>query len=163
LESCARELGVEKEVEFQGMKDDPENFYAALDIVVLTSLNEGTPLTLIEAMANGCACVATRVGGVPDLLGEIKSSVDGGFDLHERGISARSGDATGLALGLANLISNDALRTELGRLGREFIESTYSTQRLISDIEQLYLRLCGGESSVAMGQKVATGGAESKA
>jgi glycosyltransferase involved in cell wall biosynthesis len=163
LESYAKGLGVEREVEFLGMRDDPENFYAALDIVALTSLNEGTPLTLIEAMANGCACVATRVGGVPDLLGELKASMDDGFQLHERGISARSGDATGLARGLAYLISNDSKRAELGRRGREFIESTYSKQRLIGDIEQLYLQLCGRKSTVTMAQNVTTGGAESKA
>jgi glycosyltransferase involved in cell wall biosynthesis len=163
LESHAKGLGVEREVEFLGMRDDPENFYAALDIVALTSLNEGTPLTMIEAMANGCACLATRVGGVPDLLGELKSSAGDGFQVHERGISARSGDATGLARGLAYLISNNAERAELGHRGREFIESTYSKQRLISDIEQLYFQLCGRKSPVTMAQNVKTGGAESKA
>ena len=70
LEAYARELGLEEDVVFAGTRDDPENFYAALDLVALTSLNEGTPLTLIEAMANARAVVATEVGGVVDLLGD---------------------------------------------------------------------------------------------
>ena len=56
------------DVIFAGGRKDPEYFYPALDIVALTSLNEGTPLTLIEAMANARPIIATLVGGVVDLL-----------------------------------------------------------------------------------------------
>src|SRR5947199_752447 len=70
LEGEARSLGMESDVIFAGTRNDPENFYPALDIVALTSLNEGTPLTLIEAMANARPIIATTVGGVVDLLGE---------------------------------------------------------------------------------------------
>ncbi|HEX8424316.1 MAG TPA: glycosyltransferase, partial [Pyrinomonadaceae bacterium] len=73
LEAEARALGIENRVTFTGLRDDPENFYAALDIVALTSLNEGTPLTLIEAMANARPVVATAVGGVVDLVGEASA------------------------------------------------------------------------------------------
>ena len=62
---------------FTGTRDDPENFYAALDVVALTSNNEGTPLTLIEAMANARACIATAVGGVVDVLGGMDESLPG--------------------------------------------------------------------------------------
>ncbi len=71
LEGHARALGLLDDVKFAGLRDDPENFYPALDVVALTSRNEGTPLTLIEAMANARACVATAVGGVVDLLGGV--------------------------------------------------------------------------------------------
>ena len=70
LEAQAQALGLAEDVIFAGSRRDPENFYAALDIVALTSLNEGTPLTLIEAMANARPVIATAVGGVVDLLGE---------------------------------------------------------------------------------------------
>ena len=53
------------------------NIYPALDIVALTSLNEGTPLTLIEAMANARPVISTAVGGVVDLLGEPVSARSG--------------------------------------------------------------------------------------
>jgi glycosyltransferase involved in cell wall biosynthesis len=73
LEAQARALGLDDDVSFLGTRSDPENFYPALDIVALTSRNEGTPLTLIEAMANGRALIATAVGGVVDLLGEPRA------------------------------------------------------------------------------------------
>jgi len=70
LENQVKELGLEADVTLAGNRTDPQNFYPALDIVALTSKNEGTPLTLIEAMANERAVIATAVGGVVDLLGE---------------------------------------------------------------------------------------------
>ncbi len=69
LEEQARELGLADDVVFLGTREDPEFFYPALDVVALTSHNEGTPLTLIEAMANERPVVSTAVGGVVDLLG----------------------------------------------------------------------------------------------
>jgi glycosyltransferase involved in cell wall biosynthesis len=61
LESKVRELSLIDDVAFLGTRNDPEDFYPALDIVALTSLNEGTPLTLIEAMANQRPVIATRL------------------------------------------------------------------------------------------------------
>ena len=69
LEEHARALGLGGRVIFTGSRRDPENFYAALDIVALTSLNEGTPLTLIEAMAAARPVITTTVGGVGDCSG----------------------------------------------------------------------------------------------
>ncbi|HEV2764281.1 MAG TPA: glycosyltransferase, partial [Pyrinomonadaceae bacterium] len=93
LEEYARALGLTGEdVLFAGTRHDPENFYPALDIVALTSLNEGTPLTLIEAMATGRAIVATAVGGVVDLLGPARAEAN-------EEASARAGeDARGYTL-----------------------------------------------------------------
>ena len=61
------------DVIFVGSRRDPEKLYPALDIVALTSRNEGTPLTLIEAMANARPVISTAVGGVMDLLGDSNS------------------------------------------------------------------------------------------
>ena len=61
LETMARSLGLEADVIFCGSRKDPEDFYAGLDVVALTSNNEGTPLTLIEAMANRVPVIATAV------------------------------------------------------------------------------------------------------
>jgi glycosyltransferase involved in cell wall biosynthesis len=63
LELQSEQLGLDKDVIFVGGRKDPEYFYPALDVVALTSRNEGTPLTLIEAMANARPVVATSVGG----------------------------------------------------------------------------------------------------
>jgi glycosyltransferase involved in cell wall biosynthesis len=129
LEQQARSLGLESDVIFTGGRRDPEYFYPALDIVALTSLNEGTPLTLIEAMANARPVVATAVGGVVDLL------ADG------RGICVPSGDEGAFAAALSSLAADRQLQKELGARGREFVERVYRKERLIEDIKSLYEEL----------------------
>jgi len=152
LETRARALGLADDVEFTSLRDDPENFYPALDVVALTSLNEGTPLTLIEAMANARAVLATDVGGVVDLLGardEASSSSGSGGDdddtrgwrVCERGVLVRPGDAEAFCEGLAHLASDGALRAELGERGRRFVEGRYSIDRLLADVSRLYEEL----------------------
>jgi len=119
------------------MRDDPEYFYPALDVVALTSHNEGTPLTLIEAMANQRPVVATDVGGVVDLLGAKLADGDG-YTVCERGISVKSGDVEGFAQALRRLVGNEGLRKELGGRGREFVTRNYAKERLINDMSRLY-------------------------
>lgn len=141
LEEQARRLGIDADVIFTGTRDDPENFYAALDIVALTSRNEGTPLTLLEAMANERACIATAVGGVVDLLGQKTASKlfdESGHVLCERGVLVRPDDAEAFSEGLACLIDDETLRRELGERGRRFVEQYYSKERLLTDIQGLY-------------------------
>jgi len=146
LEAQAKSLGLESDVLFPGTRNDAEDFYPALDIVALTSLNEGTPLTLIEAMANARPVVATSVGGVIDLLGAPRS-VDEveeqapGYQICQRGVSVASGDAEGFAHGLARLIADPALRDELGQNGFEFVTRNYAKERLLSDMAALYREL----------------------
>lgn len=140
LESKARELGLTEDVAFLGTRNDPEDFYPALDIVALTSLNEGTPLTLIEAMANQRPVIATAVGGVTDLLGPVISDRDG-YAICERGISVKSGDAESFARGLLRLLTDEPLRTRLSAAGKDFVYANYGKARLIRDISNLYERL----------------------
>lgn len=143
LETQAASLGLGDEVVFLGMRNDPENFYPALDIVALTSLNEGTPLTLIEAMANARPVIATDVGGVIDLLGETVPGSDAasGYLVCERGLLTKSEDADGMALGLMRLIDDESLRANLGARGRHFAASNYAKERLLADMTQLYSQL----------------------
>ena len=117
LEEQARALGLTADVVFVGTRKDPEFFYPALDIVALTSRNEGTPLTLIEAMLNARPVIATAVGGVVDLLGDAVSSVieNTAFTICERGIRVHPDDAAGFAAGLARLIDDEELRQDDGR------------------------------------------------
>ncbi len=150
LEARARSLGIRNDVEFMGTRNDPENFYAALDIVSLTSLNEGTPLTLIEAMATARPCIATAVGGVVDLLGEQVSGAksDEGYDVCERGILVPSGDAESFCRGIRRLVTDEELRRELGARGATFVAENYSKNRLLSDIAELYKSLESGVESL---------------
>jgi glycosyltransferase involved in cell wall biosynthesis len=140
LEALAAELGLTNEVSFAGTRDDPENFYPALDVVALTSLNEGTPLTLIEAMANSRAVVATAVGGVVDLVGEaINEPAEGSaWQVCQRGLRVRPRDAEAFARALAHLVESEELRGDLGGRGRRFVEEKYSVERLLADVISLY-------------------------
>ncbi len=126
LEQQARSLGIESDVIFTGGRRDPEYFYPALDIVALTSLNEGTPLTLIEAMANARPCVATSVGGVVDLLAD------------DRGICVPRGDEEAFAAALHRLVGDRQLQKDLGARGLEFVHRVYRKERLVEDIKRLY-------------------------
>ena len=147
LEDRAHALGVEDVVVFTGLRDDPENFYAALDVVALTSLNEGTPLTLIEAMANARAVVATGVGGVVDLLGEracgeLSEEDEGeGYQICERGVLVRPADAKAFSEALAYIIRHADLRRAMGTRGRAFVEASYAKERLVEDVLKLYQEL----------------------
>jgi glycosyltransferase involved in cell wall biosynthesis len=133
LEQQARALGLESTVFFTGGRRDPEYFYPALDIVALTSLNEGTPLTLIEAMANARPIVATRVGGVVDLLGD------------DRGICVPSGDEAAFAAAVTRLAADPQLQKDLGARGYEFVHRNYGKERLVDDIKRLYGELLNQE------------------
>jgi glycosyltransferase involved in cell wall biosynthesis len=169
LEEQARELGISEDVVFWGTRDDPENFYPALDIVALTSLNEGTPLTLIEAMANSRAVIATAVGGVRDLLGEpaappaahesfagehsleheskTRPSAGSAALLCERGMRVPVNDEEAFCQGLARLVADADLRRELGESGRRFVEQQYSKERLLADVLRLYRELMPAASA----------------
>jgi len=137
LERQVEESGLGRDVLFLGSRDDPENFYPALDMLALTSRNEGTPLSVIEAMANARAVVATLVGGVADLLGP-KTSEEQRFAIHERGVGVAGGDVEGFAQALNHLIENKDLRCDLGRKGQEFVLQNYAKERLLADMSALY-------------------------
>lgn len=143
LENEAETLGIKDRVIFLGNRADADVFYAGLDIVALTSLNEGTPLSLIEAMANEKPVIATNVGGVADLLGDAKKETEN-FTVCERGISVRSRDAQGFAEGLKYLAADRKLRLAFGENGKKFVMERYDKKRLADDIKRLYLELARG-------------------
>jgi glycosyltransferase involved in cell wall biosynthesis len=154
LERQVDDLGIRDHVCFLGSRTDPENFYPALDVVALTSLNEGTPLSIIEGMANSRPVVATLVGGVGDLLGKKVSDFGNRkFRIRERGLEVVSGDAEGFARALDHLIGNQQLRDELGRRGREFVLKNYAKERLLADMSALYAELLHGAPARVSGLK----------
>jgi glycosyltransferase involved in cell wall biosynthesis len=163
LEAKTRALGLSADVVFSGTRKDPEFFYPALDIMALTSRNEGTPLTLIEAMLNERPVIATAVGGVVDLLGDTVDEVQENalFAVCDRGIRVRPDDATGFAAGLARLIDDVELRQATGSRGRKFIEQNYSKERLLDDIGNLYRELIHAES-ISVNRMPADGSLESR-
>lgn len=140
LEKEAAALGVSGKVHFLGNRDDAEVFYPALDIVALTSHNEGTPLSLIEAMACGRPVISTAVGGVIDLLGEA-GEVRENYKICERGVSVTPGSAEGLHNGLVYLAKTPQIREKLAAEGRTFAWKRYNKERLVNDIINLYREL----------------------
>ncbi|HGE69618.1 TPA: glycosyltransferase family 1 protein [Candidatus Poribacteria bacterium] len=134
LESEMRELAISLEIQdkviFLGWRYDMPTIYADIDLVVLSSLNEGTPVTLIEAMASGKAVVSTAVGGVPDIV------LDG-----QTGILVPSGDEEKFADAIVDLLEDAEKRKQFGKRGREFVSANYTKERLCADIEHLYLDL----------------------
>jgi len=144
LEAEAAAKGLSDRISFLGNRSDVAAVYAGLDIVALTSLNEGTPLSLIEAMAARRPFIATSVGGVVDLAGRPGEDL-GGFTVCERGVVVASADAEGFARGLIYLAENEKLRKSLAAGGRQFVESNYAKARLVDDIKNLYRRLINEE------------------
>lgn len=140
LEKEAARLGVSDVVHFLGNRNDTDIIYAGLDIVALTSLNEGTPLSLIEAMANARPAVSTAVGGVVDLLGAPIDETEN-FVLCERGVRVRKHEPEAFFEGLNRLAADEKLRIETGARGAEFVFSRYSKERLVEDIKNLYREL----------------------
>ena len=101
-----------------------------LDIVALTSHNEGTPLSLIEAQAAGKPLVSTNVGGVLDVVNpQLKNFI------------TPPGDEGKFANALLQLVENEHMRKSIGERGREFALSKFSYQRLVKDMNEYYYRL----------------------
>lgn len=112
--------------------------YAALDVVVLTSLNEGTPVALIEAAAAGLPVVATDVGGVADVV------VDG-----ETGFLVPSGDSSALAARIGDVIEDPALARKIGEEGRRRVRSAFSPDVMADRIADLYLEILQAKGRAA--------------
>jgi glycosyltransferase involved in cell wall biosynthesis len=130
LERRARELGVTRDMLFLGYQEDVAPFYAAFDALVLPSENEGTPVSVIEALAAELPVVATRVGGVPDVV------TDG-----EDGFLVEAGATDDLAERLGRLARDPELRSRMGKKGRERVLPRYAVERLVDDVDELYRSL----------------------
>jgi glycosyltransferase involved in cell wall biosynthesis len=129
-EELARELGVARHTLFVGYQRDVAPYYALFDALVLPSANEGTPVVAIESLAAERPVVATRVGGVPDV-------VDEGQD----GFLVEVGDVDAIADRLALLARDPELRARFGATGREKVVPRYRVSRLIDDVDALYREL----------------------
>jgi glycosyltransferase involved in cell wall biosynthesis len=132
LEQRAHDLGIARSCLFLGYQEEVAPWYAICDAVVLTSANEGTPVTIIEALAAGRPVVSTRVGGVPDVVDE-----------GETGFLVRRGDTHAMAERLELLARNPERARTMGETGRSRVLERYSVSRLVDDVDELYRRLLG--------------------
>jgi glycosyltransferase involved in cell wall biosynthesis len=134
VERRAHDLGVMRDTLFLGYQEGVAPFFAAFDAFVLPSVNEGTPVTTIEALAAGRPVVATRVGGLPDV---VRDGVDG--------FLVEPGAIDELAERLARLAADPGLRGRMGAAGRDRVLERYAVSRLIDDVDRLYRSLLEAE------------------
>jgi glycosyltransferase involved in cell wall biosynthesis len=130
LERLAHDLGVIKRCLFLGYQEDVARFYDAMDALLLPSVNEGTPVSVMEALAAERPAVATRVGGTPDV---VRDGIDG--------FLVDSAEPDELADRLAELARDPARRAEMGAAGRARVLERYSVDRLVDDVDRLYREL----------------------
>jgi glycosyltransferase involved in cell wall biosynthesis len=130
LEAQARAGGISDRVRFLGWRRDLDTLYAASDVFLLTSRNEGTPVALIESLAAAVPGVSTDVGAVRDVI-----------DSDAVGLLAPFGDARALADHVIALLVDPETRRRLGDAGRQAVSRRYGLDRLIDDVETLYREL----------------------
>jgi glycosyltransferase involved in cell wall biosynthesis len=126
LERLATDLGVAGQVWFAGYRADMLPVTAASDIAVLSSDNEGTPVSLIEAAAARTPAVTTQVGGVADV---VKS---------DTGLLTPARDVEGLAHAIATLAGDTSKRARMGASAQDRVRERFSVERLVTDIDDLY-------------------------
>lgn len=127
LEGQVNAAGMAGRVHFLGWRDDLADIYSDLDVVALTSLNEGTPVALIEAMASGRPVVGTDVGGVRFVI-----------EHGESGLLAPSGDEHAIAERIREVLNDRKLRDRLVENARPQVFSRFGEGRLIADIAAIY-------------------------
>ena len=141
LEHLSHEFGLDDRVVFMGWIKDVSEVYADLDILVLTSINEGTPVSLIEGMASSVPVLATDAGGVKDLFGRPITEQNG-FMACERGILCPQNDPEIFANAVEYQLNlKDLEKQKRLRKARDFVVNRYSNERLVRDIKALYLDL----------------------
>ncbi len=133
LEDQARDLGILDRVKFLGHRNDVAPLLGEMDMLVLPSFDEGMPLVLLEAMASAVPVVATRVGGVDEL-------VDDGVD----GVLVAPGDAADLANAVSRLLGDPGLRTRMGESGRKKAAERFTLTKSIDAVCGVYEEALAG-------------------
>ena len=136
LPKKAVQLSIQEIVHFEGFKSNVADYLAQTDIFILPSLWEGLPVSLMQAMACGIPCVATRIGGVCELINEGKN-----------GVLVKQANSTQLAEAVLALAKNDDLRYTLGQNARKTIGENFSRQTMIEKLNHVYAtiyRECSG-------------------
>lgn len=129
LETLAAQSELRDAVQFLGWRRDLPRVYADLDVVALSSRNEGSPVALIEALAAARPVVSTAVGGVPEVV------VHG-----VTGLTVPRDDASAMGTAVVKLLSERELGQTLGKAGRSHVYPRYDSSRLVDDVKQLYVR-----------------------
>jgi len=140
VERSIRELGLVDRVRLLGQRSDVPRILATSDIFVLSSRWEGLPYTIIEAMMAGLPVMATRVGGVPEL---VEDGVTGFL------IPPKDPDA--LAKALQKLLNDPELRKRMGQASREKALKEFTLDRMLRETEKVYQEVLGSKERVGVG------------
>ena len=132
LKQAAIRMGVSGKVVFAGWRDDIPEILQVLDVFVLASLNEGMGRVIVEAMASGKPVVASRAGGIQDLVRE-----------GETGFLSAPGHAGELGAHILRLLKDPELRRRMGEAGRRTAHE-FSAEKMVEKTEALYTALLGG-------------------
>jgi glycosyltransferase involved in cell wall biosynthesis len=127
IEKDTKSLGLEKHIIFTGFKKNIIDYLAITDILIISSLYEGIPYTLLEAMALGKCVVATDVGGLKEV---IQSEING--------VLVKKEDANAIAMAVNLLLHDDHKREMLGKFARERVSNYYSSRVIVKEIINLY-------------------------
>jgi glycosyltransferase involved in cell wall biosynthesis len=136
LLSLAERLGISKRVRFLGYRTDSRALMGLMDVLVVPSLTEGSPLIVLEAMAAGIPVVASAVGGIPDQLRH-----------GEEGILVPPDDPDALGEALGALLRDPAYARRLGETGRLRTENEFSHETLVRRIEVVYRAALDGDTA----------------
>ncbi len=137
IEALVGELKLEERVTLLGLRTDIPALLAAADVFLLSSVSEGIPLTLIEAMAAGLPCVSTRVGGTAEVVIDEKC-----------GLLCRAADPSDLAAKLRRLLASAELRVQFGEAGRIRSRERFSDRQMHAAYGALYQELISSVASV---------------
>ena len=132
LERTANEIGVDSFVHFLGERNDVDRLLPAFDVFALSSLSEGTPMTLLEAMAATIPIVSTAVGGVPEIL------ADGREALLVAPPSAGDDGAAALSAALYRILADDTLAGDLSRAAAAAVRARFSLDAVCGRYYELY-------------------------
>jgi glycosyltransferase involved in cell wall biosynthesis len=139
LQKMSQSLRISESVEFAGLIGDVARYLSYADIFVLPSRTEGMSNALLEAMSYGSPCIATKVGGNSELLGEEDKEIPlGEYIIARNGILVNPNDVKGLSEAILYFIQNQHQREEMGRRSREFVKKNYSIDSVADRYIALY-------------------------
>jgi len=130
LESSAKELGINGRVIFGGWRNDVDQLIGLLDLVVIPSITEGLPLVALEALEKKKALIASRVGGLPEVIKDMQT-----------GLLVIPEDPASIQEAIILLLRNPELRRTLGENGYQFVRDQFSIDNMVDQTEKVYQAL----------------------
>ena len=127
LEKLAADLQLSSHILFTGFRQDTHHFYKIMDIFLLTSFSEGTAMTLLEAMASSLPCIATGVGGNPEIVQD-----------RETGVIIANDNEDALAQSILALHENKDQLRNLGLAGRRRFEEHFTVRKMVGEYQKIY-------------------------